>query len=59
MNLKLEMIKMLHAFIPGIPQGFMLLFHRNNLPIHLYSKTMCYIWVLDCANTCPWRSKPW
>jgi len=29
MNLKLEMIKMLRASIPGVPQGFMLLFHRN------------------------------
>jgi len=25
----------------------------HNLAIHLYSKTVCYIWVLDCTDTCP------
>jgi len=29
----------------------------HNLAIHIYSKTVCYIWVLDCTNACPWRSK--
>jgi len=25
----------------------------HNLTIHLYPKIVCYIWVLDCTNTCP------
>jgi hypothetical protein len=26
---------------------------HTHLAIHLYSKTVCYIWLLDCTNICP------
>jgi hypothetical protein len=29
----------------------------HNLVIHLYFRKVCYTWMLDCVNACPWRSK--